>query len=384
MDIDRPIFGLPLAEDYPEFQQYPALYRLLYKGTHNDPSRRFQSAEELEEQLRGVLRFSANGGSGVQQFESRKFVPASLTSMGRLGRRAETTLDAQDRALKNLNFGDQALQNGNFTGALNFYQQALKANPQSVDAYARLVDTYLEQEQIRDAEQMFASVPQNPTNYWKIRWSQARLHETRKEWAQAEQIYQDLLLDLPGELPPLQALARVYAQQGKTTAAIQVYEYVLKADPGNVDTLFAIATCLLQQQRWDDAIRHLSAVSEASSRYIDAQVLLCDIYAHRAIPALPSEGDIAQATAIVSKLKGHIADARYYLLRGEVYYLAWLLARQGRLSANVILADVAQPEVRALGQIAESSYKQYLRSEQHLAPREEVIRRKFEVTSWHF
>lgn len=383
MDIDTPMFGLPQQHEYPEFQQYPALYRLLYKGTHSDPARRFQSAEELEEQLKGVLRLCAGGASGVV-FESRKFVSATSTSTGRLGRRAETSLDAQDRAIQQLNFGDQALQNGNYTGAINFYQQALKANPQSIDAYARLVDTYIEEEQDQDAEHILRSAPQHSTDHWKARWAQARLYETRKEWDKAEQVYKELLIDLPGEIPPLQALARVYAQQGRIPEAIQLYEDALIADPGNVDTLFAIADSLLKQQRWDDAIRYLNNVSEASSRYIDAQVLLCDIYVHRALPALPNEADIAKAAAIVSKLKGHIADARYYLWRAEVYYLAWHMARQGLLSANAVLTDAARPSPRALGEVAESSYRHYLRSDVPLAPREEIIRRKCEVTSWHF
>ncbi|HEY0754597.1 MAG TPA: tetratricopeptide repeat protein [Ktedonobacteraceae bacterium] len=383
MDIDKNIFGLPQQNEYSEFQQYPALYRLLYKGTHSDPARRFQSAEELEEQLRGVLRLCAGGAAGVA-FESRKFVSAAVTSTGRLGRRAETALDEQDRSLRQLSFGDQALQNGNYTGAINFYQQALSTNPQSIDAYARLIDTFIEQEHVQDAEQILARAPQNSISHWKARWSQARLYETRQEWSQAEQVYQDLMLDLPGELPPLQALARVYARQGKTREAVQVYEYVLKADPTNVDTLFAISDCLISQRRWDDALRHLGSVSEASARYTDAQVLLCDIYVHRSLPGLPSETDIARATAIVSKLKGHLSDARYYLLRGEVYYLAWQLARQGLLPASTVLADATHPGARDLGNIAESSYKQYLRSDVQLAPREEVIRRKFEVTSWRF
>jgi len=383
MDTDKPLFGLPPAEEYPEFQQYPAFYRLLFKGTHSDPARRFQSAEELEEQLRGVLRLCAGTGPGIQ-FESRKFVSIALTNTGRLGRRGETTLDDQERSIQQLRYGDQALQNGNYMGALNFYQQALKANPQSIDAYTRLIDTHIEQEQIADAEQMFVRAPQSSANHWKARWCRARLYETEKLWTEAVQLYQELMLDLPGELPPLQALARVYAQQGKLNEAIQLYEYVLKADPGNVDTLFAITDCLLKQQRWDDAIHYLNNVSEAAARYIDAQVLLCDIYLHRAMPTLPSAPDIQEAAGIISKLKGRIADARYYLLRGEVYYLAWLLARQGLLPAGTVLADVTRTGARELGQIAESSYKQYLRSEQQLAPREEVIRRKFEVASWRF
>ncbi len=383
MDIDKPIFGLPQQHEYPEFQQYPALYRLLYKGTHSDPARRFQSAEELEEQLKGVLRLCSGGVAGAI-FESRKFISPAVTSTGRMGRRAETSLDTQDRAIHDLNYGDQALQNGNYTGAINFYQQALKTNPQSIDAYARLIDTYIEQEHVQDASQILKHAPQPLTNHWKARWSQARLHEANHTWGKAEQIYQDLMIDFPGEIPPLQALARVYAHQDKTQEAIHLYEYVLQADPGNVDTLFAIADCLIKQQRWDDAIRHLRNVSEASSRHIDAQVLLCDIYINRALPAWPNGTDITHATEIVSKLKGHISDARYYLLRGEVYYLAWHLVRQGILPANVTLTDVKRPGAHDLGAIAESSYTQYLRTEVPLAPREEIIRRKFEVASWRF
>jgi serine/threonine-protein kinase PknG len=383
MDTNDPIFGLSPQQDYPEFQQYPALYRLLYKGTHSDPARRFQSAEELEEQLKGVLRLCAGATAGIT-FASRKFVSAMVTSTGRLGRRAETTLDEQDHAIQHLNLGDQALQNGNYTSAIHFYQQALKTNPQSVDAYARLIDTYIEQKDEQDAEQILRQAPGNSSHHWKAHWAQARLYETRKEWSKAEQIYQDLLIDLPGEIQPLQALARVYAQQGNIPEAIKLYEGVLIADPGNVDSLFAIADCFLKQQRWDDAIRHLGNVSEASARYTDAQVLLCDIYVHRSLPILPAEADVVQAATLVSKLKGHLSDARYYLLRAEVYYLAWHLARQGLLSTNTVLADAAHPGTRALGEIAESSYKQYLRSDAHLVPREEVIRRKFEVASWSF
>lgn len=383
MDVDRPIFGLPQQQEYPEFQQYPALYRFLYKGTHSDPARRFQSVEELEEQLKGVLRLCAGAVSGVV-FESRKFISPAITSTGRLGRRAETSLDVQDRAIRHLNYGDQALQNGNYTGAINFYQQALQDNPQSVDAYARLIDTYIEQEHVQDASQILQHALQQSATHWKARWSQARLYEAELEWGKAEQCYLDLMLDLPGEIAPLQALARVYASQGKIPEAIQHCEYVLKAEPGNVDTLFSIADCLLKQRRWDEAIRYLGSVSEASSRYIDAQVLLCDISIHHSWPALPSEADMVKATAIVGRLKGHIADARYYLLRGEVYYLAWHLARQGKLTPDVALTDVLRPDTRSLGAIAEHSYKQYLRTDVPLAPREEVIRRKFEVASWRF
>jgi serine/threonine-protein kinase PknG len=59
MNMRDPVFGIPRARDYKVFQDYPALYRLLVKGTHEDPTRRFHSVEELSDQLQG-LTFGLN------------------------------------------------------------------------------------------------------------------------------------------------------------------------------------------------------------------------------------------------------------------------------------------------------------------------------------
>ena len=49
-------FTLPSQESVALFQRYDSLYRLLSKATAADPVDRFQSAEEMADQLRGVLR----------------------------------------------------------------------------------------------------------------------------------------------------------------------------------------------------------------------------------------------------------------------------------------------------------------------------------------
>jgi serine/threonine-protein kinase PknG len=65
MDLTDPIFGMPAAERYKVFRDHPELYRLLYKGTHVKPAQRFHSAEELSDQLAGVLRLIVGGKPGV-------------------------------------------------------------------------------------------------------------------------------------------------------------------------------------------------------------------------------------------------------------------------------------------------------------------------------
>src|SRR5947209_12973202 len=49
-------FTLPPQDEVPLFQRYDSLYRFLLMGTAPDPDDRFQTAEEMAEQLHGVLR----------------------------------------------------------------------------------------------------------------------------------------------------------------------------------------------------------------------------------------------------------------------------------------------------------------------------------------
>src|SRR5207302_6236402 len=47
--------SLPPVADVPLFSRYESYYRFLLKGTNPDRALRFQSAEEMHEQLLGVL-----------------------------------------------------------------------------------------------------------------------------------------------------------------------------------------------------------------------------------------------------------------------------------------------------------------------------------------
>ena len=49
-------FALPPPEQVPELARHDGLYRLLLRATATDPDERFQSAEEMADQLRAVLR----------------------------------------------------------------------------------------------------------------------------------------------------------------------------------------------------------------------------------------------------------------------------------------------------------------------------------------
>jgi serine/threonine-protein kinase PknG len=379
MDLANPIFGMPSSEYYKAFRDYPALYRLLYKGTHPKPSQRFHSSEELADQLNGVLRLVTGGTLGMP-VNSRLFLSSIMTTTGKLGLRGEAALDEKDKAIGVLRYGDQSLRSGNFANALTFYRQALHVNPMSVDAHLRLAEVLIEQGEFSQALAEVTTVQRMAPGNWKIAWYTGRLLEAQGKLTVASDQYRELMADLPGELPPQLALARVSARQGDDTAAVNLFSSVLKADPGNTDAILGVTNSYLNLQRWDEAAQVLSSVSEAAAKYVDAQLLLCDLYINRMTPL--SMQNVERASHAVQTLSGRTEDARYYLIRGDIYRAAWQLARQQKLSAKTAIAGVPDAHPRTLGSAAEESYKQYLLRASRPDNREAIVRRKLEVAPW--
>lgn len=379
MDLAQPLFGLPSSEHYQAFRDYPALYRLLAKGTHTDPRRRFQHAEELGDQLAGVLR-QIVGGTPGEPVGSKLFVAGMLTTTGKLGLRGEAVLDETDPALDQLRYGDQALRGGNYSSATIWYKQALKANSKGIDAHLRLAEACIDLGEYTQALAQITQVQCKVPGHWKVIWYTGRLLEAQGHLSAAADQYRELVADLPGELPPQQALARVSARQGDDTAAVKHYGDVLKADPGNTEAILGVTDSLLNLQRWDEAAKILSSVNEAAARYIDAQLLLCELYIRRMTPlTLPN---LQRAAEAVQSLAGRTEDPRYYLARGDVYRAAWQAFRTQPVPPKTTIAGVPNPSPRALSKVAEESYIQYLRRTEHPANREEIVRRRFEVAPW--
>ena len=379
MDLNAPAFGLAPSEHYKAFRDAPALYRLLAKGTHAEATRRFHSAEDLADQLAGVLRQLAGGQPGLP-ITSRLFISGILTTTGKVGLRGEATLDEHDPAIRLLRAGDQALRTGNYASAQSFFTQATSTNSKSVDGHLRLAEIFIDEGKFSDALAEITRVQRLAPSHWKIAWYTGRLLEAQENYQAAAEQYRTLMADLPGELPPQQALARVYAHQSKDEEAVKLYNNVLKADPGNTDAVFGVTQALFRLKRWDEAIKILESVSQAAARYTDAQLLLCDLYLEKMTPLTTQHAE--QAALVVGTLEGHTEDPRYFLARGDVYRALWQLAQMKKLSSRIAIPGLADTRPQTLGAIAEASYKEYLRREAHPANREAILHRKFEVAPW--
>jgi len=75
-------YDLPPLDEAPVFTEYPALLDFLVKATHPQPERRFQTADEMADQLAGVLRQVAAKNGTYRAQESNYFGPDRIALGG--------------------------------------------------------------------------------------------------------------------------------------------------------------------------------------------------------------------------------------------------------------------------------------------------------------
>lgn len=387
MDLDRPQFGMPPAEHYRVFRDNPVLYRFLVKATHPVAAKRFTTVEAMADQLEGVLRAVAGGMPGIPV--SSKLFDSSAMGSGKLGTKEMAGLDDKDKAYDLLKQGDIALRSAQPTQALGFYNQAVGVNPNSVDAHLRLAEFYMERDQFTQALAEITRVQKLDPNNWKIAWYTGRLLEAQGNLPAALDQYRDLVQDLPGEIPPLLALARVYSKLGNQKEAVEIYNLVAKASPDNTDALFGSAGGLLAQQQYKTAAATLARVSESSARYLDAQQAISDLYLYQK-PQTDID-DLAQVSSALRNLQMRGVESSHYLLaKADFYRKASELASQNALPPQFSFPEQdpdqpgqAVPARRQLAELAEDNYDRYLkRLPAHDPEREKIVRQKFKVAPW--
>ncbi len=389
MDLNAPQFGMPPAEHYKGFRDFPTLYRFLVKGTHPVPARRFQTAEAAAGQLEGVLKVVAGGQPGVPV--SSQLFPANgnaRTSTGPLGGKGLAQLDETDPAVELLKLGDLAFRHGQNSQALMYYSQAVGQNPLSPDAHLRLGELALEGGRFPEALAEITKVQRLDPNNWKIAWYTGRLLEVQGNLSAAREQYFELIQDLPGELPPLLSLARVEAKLGRGKEAVDLYSLVIRADPSNTEALFGASEAYLQQKDYDGAALTLLSVNELSNKFSEAQLQVCEIFLYQKPD--PDPRSLNEVSTALRRLEQQGNDSpRFLLARADFYGKALELTKKGGLDPTFQMpyensqpGSQGSPSRRKLGNLAENAYKEYL-SRNPLDPRrEKIVREKFRVAPW--
>jgi len=315
-------FTLPPQESIPVLERYDSLYQLLSTGTAPDPDDRFQSAEEMADQLYGVLR------EVVSDQEGRTVPAASKLFTGPVRGDNERPdwrvlprplVDRDDPAAGYL---------ATITSADPQQMIAdLRAAPdRTVEVVLRLAAELIEVGDWASVEEALAEVEAVDRWEWRVAWYRGVMDLARERFGDCRASFTAVYRLLPGELAPKLALGMACESGGGVISeAAGWYEIVSRTDPAFTAATFGLARCRLAAGERAEALAAYDRVPDSSSAYVEAQTAR--------IRCLTETGGAGAATADNLLVAGSILET--LPVRGE---------QRVRLQADVLESALALVE----------------------------------------
>lgn len=292
----------------PLFRQHDALYLLLMKACNDNPNMRFQTADEMSEQVVGVLReIVAHETATPRPADSRLFGPDTLA----LRALDDATVDVLDLesfpalkmrpddpatafVLANVGAGDPKRQTP-------VYEQAIAKFPDSIEALLAMARNQLLIGNYEDAERRLAKVEAIDAFDWRVIWYRGLALIAQKQFTDALVAFDTCYREIPGEQAPKLAIAIAAELAGERARAITYYDIVSRTDPGFATAVFGLARCLAAIGRRDEAVAALGRIGPTSSLYGDAQKAIAAVLI-RERPSAPGVAELAKAASTIEAL----------------------------------------------------------------------------------
>ncbi|WEO97390.1 tetratricopeptide repeat protein [Streptomyces sp. FXJ1.172] len=298
---------LPDPDTIEVFRRYESFYRLLVRATDPDPARRFGSAQEMAEQLTGVLRevvslqtgharpaLSTLFGPEVKVVD-RELFPRLDGDVSRLGAREvrrNTTaapalppaslvqcVEAPAAALAlPVPLVDPGDPNAGFlagvmTSAPAELIAALEAAPaQTVETRLRQIRARLESGEQQSALMSLAKLDEERPDDWRVVWYRALASLVTGDFEGAALGFDAIYDAFPGEAAPKLALGLCAEVLGQLDNAAEYYHLVWATDPSFVSAAFGLARVQLAAGDRHGAVRTLESVPESSIHFTAARV----------------------------------------------------------------------------------------------------------------
>ncbi|GAA0696538.1 serine/threonine-protein kinase [Kitasatospora atroaurantiaca] len=270
-------FELPGPEQVPLFAQYESYYRFLVRATDPDPARRFSSAEEMADQLTGVLR-------EVLSLQDGRPRPALSTLFGPELRVVDTELATEpiDPAAAALALPvprvDPSDPNAGFlatlvAGAPAEALAALSSAPApSVELALRELRAHLELRDATAVADALAGLEADHPDDWRVVWYRGLAALVTSGPAEAAEAFDAVYDAFPGEAAPKLGLAVCAELLGNGEDAAEFYRLVGSTDRAYVSAAFGLARVRLAADDRPGAVRALEAVPEASVHFTAARI----------------------------------------------------------------------------------------------------------------
>ncbi|MFC5151013.1 serine/threonine-protein kinase [Streptomyces amakusaensis] len=366
--------SLPDPEHVPVFRTYESFYRLLVRATDPDPARRFSSAQEMAEQLTGVLRevvslqtgrprpsLSTLFGPELRVTDAELFAePAAEASVlgarpvgaRRGGRKAlgpgapaagaarlAPHLAALDSRAVSLALPvprvDPGDANAGFLAGLpapapaELIAALAAGPPPSTETRLRELRARLELGESAAADAVLEALENGRSDDWRVVWYRGLAALVTGDDEAAALSFDAIYDAFPGEPAPKLALGVCAEVLGQLDNAAEYYRLVWTTDPSYVSAAFGLARVQLAAGDRAGAVRTLESVPEASIHYTAARVAAVRARLRRRAAQEPLLNDLLAAAAQVEALEEFGLDAvRRERLSTEVLGTAldWVLS----------------------------------------------------------
>jgi serine/threonine-protein kinase PknG len=343
-----------LPDNEPLFAQQESYARLLRRATHRRPTRRFQSAGEMAEQLTGVLRevLSVADGlprpafSGLFSPELRAIgtdlTPASPNGNGTgalavvppaaaevIAGLPAPLADGTDPAagyLATLAGLDPAQQAQALLGAVTGDAGIPPGVAESPETRLALVRALIATGDVLAAKAALAELSSSARADWRAAWYGGLCELADGKPDRAGAAFSAVYDELPGELAPKLALAFAAEAAGGLPAARHYFQLVWTIDRSYVSAGFGTARAYLASGDRVTAIAAVAAVPETSSHHAAAQIAAVRLLV--AGGAGLSGADLRQADQRLGRLSLEDNDPRRHQLAVEILRAAldWVSA----------------------------------------------------------
>jgi serine/threonine-protein kinase PknG len=341
--------SLPPPEQAPLLAQRESYHRLLRKATDPVPERRFASAEEMREQLLGVLReVLATADGQPRPAVSTWFTPPRHTFGAELGalpppkdppRAVAWDKVAAALPAPQVEATDPAAGFLATLGAIppaELVNALLAAPVDSPEVSLQLVAARIAQRDLDGADDDLDAYQKRQPYDWRVPWYRGMIALAARQAAEARDRFDQVYSDLPGELAPQLALAAAAEWAGDGDAAARRYERVWRTDRNFVSAAFGVARQRWRQDDFAGVVAVLDEVPETSIQHHAAQIAA--VLARLAPPPRQlSEQDLHDAAGRLRQLD--LDGVRHKRLTAVVLATALDWVRAGGTSGGGRLLD---------------------------------------------
>lgn len=302
------LYKLPSPQEEPLFAEQESLYRFLLKSTAENPDERFQSADEMAEQLLGVLREIVAKQTGTPRPSTSTMFGGDMLALMDGNSFGAIKPNYHQLPMPLLDTTDPACNGILAAGAVSVInlqitslKQVIQQYPNSREALLRLANSLIEASNYEESEQYLKQVEEKDPWDWRVLWYRGRSLMAQGKYQEAQKIFDQVYFDLPGELPPKLALGLAAEAAGNLKLAMQMYDLVSLQDPSYTAAAFGLSRCLRVLGKRNDAVAALERIPHTSNLHTRSRVEIANTLIDNSNEA-PLAKELQAASKVVETL----------------------------------------------------------------------------------